>query len=63
MTEQSLRNWIKQDRLDRYERDDGLTTVECEELRRLSCENARLRQERDLLKLAAAFFSRETDQR
>jgi transposase len=63
MTEQSLRNWVKQDQLDRRERDDGLTTAEREELRRLRRENARLKQERDLLKRAAAFFARDTDQR
>lgn len=63
MTEQSLRNWVKQDQVDRRECDDGLTTPEREELRRLRRENARLKQERDLLKRAAAFFARETDQR
>jgi transposase len=63
MTEQSLRTWVKQEALDRRERDDGLTTAEREELRRLRRENARLKQERDLLKRAAAFFVRETDQR
>jgi transposase len=63
MTEQSLRNWVKQEQLDRHERDDGLTSAEREELRQLRRENARLRQERDLLKRAAAFFARETDHR
>lgn len=63
MTPQSLRNWVKQDQLDRHERDDGLTTAERDELRRLRRENARLKQERGLLKRAAAFFARETDQR
>jgi transposase len=63
MTEQSLRNWVKQETLDRHERDDGLTSAERDELRALRRENARLKQERDLLKRAAAFFARETDQR
>ena len=63
MTEQSLRNWVKQEQLDRHERDDGLTSAEREELKQLRRENARLKQERDLLKRAAAFFARETDQR
>jgi transposase len=63
VTEQSLRNWVKQEALDRRERDDGLTSGEREELRALRRENARLKQERDLLKRAAAFFARETDQR
>ena len=62
MTAQSLRMWVRQEQLDLHERDDGLTTDEREELRRLRRENARLKQERDLLKRAAAFFARETDQ-
>jgi transposase len=56
---QSLRNWIKQDQLDRRERDDGLTSSEREELRRLRRENARLKQEKEILRKAAAFFARE----
>jgi transposase len=40
-----------------------LTTDEREELRRLRRENARLKQERDLLKRAAAFFAAETETR
>jgi transposase len=63
VTPQSLRNWVKQTQLDRHERDDGLTSAEREELRRLRRENARLKQERDLLKRAAVFFAAETDQR
>ncbi len=63
MTEQSLRTWVKQEALDRRERDDGLTSAEREELRALRRENARLKQERDLLKRAAAFFAAETDRR
>jgi transposase len=63
VTEQSLRTWVKQEALDRRERDDGLTSPEREELQRLGRENARLKQERDLLKRAAAFFARETETR
>ncbi len=63
VTEQSLRNWVKQDQLDRRERDDGLTSAEREELRELRRRVKRLEQERDLLKRAAAFFARETDTR
>jgi transposase len=63
VSQQSLRNWVKQAQLDAHERDDGLTTAEREELRRLRKENARLRQERDLLKRAAAFFAAETETR
>jgi len=56
---QSLRNWIKRDQLDRRERDDGLASSEREELRRLRRENARLKQEKEILRKAAAFFARE----
>ena len=60
VSQQTLRNWRRQDRLDRHERDDGLTSDERDELRRLRRENQRLTQERDLLKRAAAFFANET---
>ena len=63
VSQQTLRNWRRQDQIDRRERDDGLTSEEREELRRLRRENARLRQERDLLKRAAAFFAKETENR
>ena len=63
VSEQTLRNWRRQDQLDRHERDDGLTSDERDELRRLRRENARLKQERDLLKRAAAFFAKETETR
>ena len=48
---------------DRGERDDGLTSAEREELRRLRRENKRLEQERDILKRATALFARETEAR
>ena len=51
---QTLRNWHRQGERDRGERDDGLTSAEREELRRLRRENARLKQERDILKHATA---------
>jgi transposase len=63
VSEQTLRNWRRQDQVDRHERDDGLTSQEREELRQLRRENARLRQERDLLKRAAAFFAAENERR
>jgi transposase len=60
---QTLRNWRRQDQIDRHERSDGVTTDEREELARLRRENTRLRQERDLLKRAAAFFATENGTR
>jgi transposase len=63
VSQQTLRNWRRQAQLDRHERDDGLTSDERDELRRLRRENARLKQERDLLKRAAAFFAAETETR
>ena len=58
---QTIRNWTRQADLDDGRRDDGLTTVEREELTRLRRDNRRLRQERDILAKAAAWFARETD--
>jgi transposase len=63
VSQQSLRTWVKQTQLDRRERDDGLRSAEREELRALRRENARLKQERDLLKRAAAFFAADSDRR
>jgi transposase len=63
VSEQTLRNWRRQDQIDRHERDDGLTSDERDELVRLRRENQRLRQERDLLKRAAAFFAAENGTR
>ena len=59
-TAQAIRNWVKQADLDEGRRTDGLTTEEREELSRLRRENKVLREEREILKKAAAWFARET---
>jgi len=60
-TAQAIRNWVKQADLDEGRRTDGLTTEEREELSRLRRENKVLREEREILKKAAAWFAKETD--
>jgi transposase len=60
IAEQTLRNWHRQDQINRRERDDGVTTDDRAELVRLCRENTRLRQKRDLLKRAAALFATES---
>src|SRR5437667_11739772 len=57
---QAIRNWVKQAALDAGQRTDGLTTEDREEVRRLRAEVRQLREERELLKKAAAWFARET---
>jgi len=59
-SEQTIRNWVKQADLDDGLREDGLTTADRDELRRLRRENRQLKQEREILKKAAAWFARET---
>ena len=54
---QTIRNWAMQADLDDGIRSDGLTTAEREELRRLRRENKRLREEREILSKAAAWFA------
>ena len=60
-TAQTIHNWVRQADLDDGRRDDGATSAEGEELRRLRRDNKRLRQEREILAKAAAWFARETN--
>ena len=59
-TAQSIANWVRQAERDAGQRPDGATSVEREALIRLRRENHRLRQERDILSKAAAWFARES---
>jgi transposase len=59
---ETLRLWVKQAEIDAGRR-DGLTSDEKAELTRLRREVATLKEEREILKKAAAFFVRESTTR
>jgi transposase len=64
LTVSVLHSWVKQAQIDEERVPEGpLTTEERQELRRLQREVSTLRQERDFLKKAAAFFAKEDDRR
>lgn len=58
---QAIRNWVQQSGgLAESRREEDLASAEREELRRLRRENRQLREEREILAKAAAWFARET---
>ena len=58
---QTICNWVAQADRDDGVRDDGTTSAERDELRRLRREVKQLKIERDILSKAAAWFARETN--
>ena len=61
LTETSVRNWVKQSELGRSNTlPQGSTSDQKEELKLLRREVKRLREERDILKKATAFFAKES---
>ena len=59
-TAESIRNWVKQADRNAGQGDGGLTTEERAELVRLRREVRQLKEEREILKKAAAWFAQET---
>jgi transposase len=57
----SIRGWVKQADLDEGKRNDGLTSLERDELNKLRRENRILREEKEILKKAAAWFAQESN--
>lgn len=62
ISDQTLRNWVGQDNVDAGSK-SGLTSDERTRMRELERENRKLREEREILRKAAAFFAAETGRR
>lgn len=62
ISRESLRRWAQQAGIDEGKR-DGLTSQERDELTKLRRENRVLKEEREILKKAAAFFATESGTR
>lgn len=58
LNETTVRNWVNQADVDAGAR-DGVTSAERDEIARLRKENRRLREDRDILRRATAFFAKE----
>ncbi len=56
----SVSNWVRQERVERGER-QGLTSAERAQMAQMQREIKKLRQERDLLKKAMAFWVKDAD--
>jgi len=59
ISQDTLRVWVKQAQVEAGER-EGLTGAERSELAQLRRENRVLREEREILRKATAFFARES---
>ena len=60
LVEQTVGNWVRQERIDRGER-DGTTSEDRERIAELQRQVKRLTGERDLLKRSVAFWVKESD--
>lgn len=59
---ETLRRWVNQAQVDAGQR-VGTTSEESQEIARLKAENARLREDNEILKAASIFFAGELDPR
>jgi len=62
ISDQTLRNWVAQDDVDAGKK-TGLTSDERARMRELERENRKLREEREILRKAAAFFATDSERR